>query len=392
MRVHATRTYRVGLNALLLDSGRESYRRAGIHNYLSGLLPSLTAGDNCFTYTAFVSEGSPKVSKNTSIYRAGPRTVRPSLRVAWEQFVQPWVALRQHIDLLHSMAFVSPVLTTIPSVVTVYDLSFLRVPDRFRTTNRIYLSLFTRVSCRRARRVITISESTKRDVVTQLGIPSERIDVIYPGIHERFRAASPEAVAEFRVRRGLPEEFILYLGTIEPRKNLSVLINAFAKARPSGVKLICAGGRGWMYEDVFRTVEELRMSRDVIFPGLVPADELPLWYSAARAFVYPSSYEGFGMPVLEALACSVPTIATNAASLPEVTGESALLVPPENTDALSEALSRILTDANLRAELAAAGPIRAEKFLWPTAGRLTVRSHAQALGLPTTGVLEAQNT
>ena len=382
MRVPTGRTYHVGLNALLLGSGQASYRSAGIHRYLCGLLPSLTATHDRFRYTAFVSNGYSPVSSKMHLYNVGPMVGRPAIRIAWEQLVQPWVALRERIDLLHSMAFVSPVLANIPSVVTVYDLSFLRVPDRFRPANRLYLSLFTRVSCQRARRVITISESTKRDVVAQFNISAERVDVIYPGINQRFRPASMEAVADFRARRGLPDEFVLYLGTIEPRKNLSLLIQAFAKARPPGVKLICVGGQGWMYQSVFETVEELSMSRDVLFPGFVPNDELPLWYSAATAFVYPSSYEGFGLPVLEALACSAPTLVADAASLPEVVNDAALLIPPDDIDALADALSLMMTDASLRAELAAAGPVQAKKFDWPTAGRLTARSHARALEVP----------
>jgi glycosyltransferase involved in cell wall biosynthesis len=236
--------------------------------------------------------------------------------------------------------------------------------------------------------VIAISESTKRDVVAQFRIPSERVDVIYPGIDKRFRAAPRGTVAEFCARRGLPEKFILCLGTIEPRKNLSNLIRAYAKVRPPGVKLICAGGKGWMYQDVFRTVEELHMGSDVLFPGFVPNDELPLWYSAAMAFVYPSSYEGFGIPVLEALACSTPTVATASSSLPEVAGDAALLVPDNDIEVLTEAVSRILADNNLRADLSAAGPQQAKKFCWRKAGQLTACSHARALGLSPSPLLD----
>ena len=383
--MNSSRSYRVGLNALLLESSQVSYRQAGIHNYLKGILPHLTAAGSSFCYTALVNHSHPSVSPGCRVYRVSRRTASPVIRVAWEQFVQPWVARLERLDLLHSMAFVSPVISGVPTIVTMYDLSFLRVPDCFRSVQRVYLSLFSRISCRRAQRVIAISECTKRDVVAHFGVQNERVDVIYPGISDRFMRASPAAVAEFRERRGLPETFVLYLGTIEPRKNLSLLIQAFDRLRSLGVKLICVGGKGWMYEDVFRTVENLDLNDQVLFPGYVPRDELPLWYSAATAFVYPSNYEGFGIPLLEALACGTPSLASNASSLPEVAGGAAVLFPPDDVNHLAEALSHTLNDASLRVELSEAGPIQAKRFRWSTAGQLTVLSHARALGLSFAG-------
>lgn len=374
---------RIGLNALLLSTSQATYRSAGIHNYMSGLLPHLPAADERFAYTAYVAGDQPGLNGAMQQRLSGRAANHPVTRIAWEQFVQPVVSLRERVDLLHAMAFVSPLAAPLPQIVTVYDLSFRRLPRRFHPNRRAYLSMFTRLSCRRARRVIAISEHTRRDVATEFGIHPDRIDVVYPGCDPVFRRAPADEVSAFRERRGLPDKFILYLGTIEPRKNLSTLITAFAKLRARGIKLICAGGRGWMFEDVFQTVEELHLSRDVIFPGFVPREELPLWYSAARVFVYPSSYEGFGIPVLEAMACGVPTITTNASSLPEVAGETARMVDPGDSDALAHALHELLHDDALRAQLSAAGPARARLFTWEEAAHLTTRSYARALRLPT---------
>ena len=376
--------HRVGLNALLLNSGRSaSYRRAGIHRYISGLLPHLQVADSRLTYTAFAGPAWENVRTGMHAVHV-PETLasRPAARVLWEHLLLPWLCVQERVRLLHAMAFVSPVLTPVPTVVTVYDLSFLRFPGRFRPANRIYLSLFTRLSCRRARRVIAISEHTRKDVVELLGVPKNRVDVVYPGLGSGFRPASAQEVAAFRERRGLPERFILYLGTIEPRKNLSVLMNAYYKLRPEGVKLICAGGKGWLFEDVFKTVEELQLGQDVLFPGFLPAEELPLWYSACSTFVYPSDYEGFGFPVLEAMACGAPTITTSAASLPEVAGQAAQLLPPGDADALAEGIDRVLGTPALQSKLAEAGPTQASRFCWETAGRLTARCYARALGMP----------
>ena len=176
-----------------------------------------------------------------------------------------------------------------------------------------------------------------------------------------------------------PAHFILYLGTIEPRKNLTVLVAAYKQAQLENVKLFCAGGHGWMYAEVVRAVEELHLSRDVLFPGYVPEAELPLWYSAAEAFVYPSAYEGFGLPVLEALACGTPVITTTAGSLVEVAGNAAVLCAPDDAPALADAIVRVMGDPLLRGQLAASGPLQADRFCWQEAGRRTAATHLRAL-------------
>ncbi|HLF02964.1 MAG TPA: glycosyltransferase family 1 protein, partial [Anaerolineales bacterium] len=367
------RYYQIGLNAQLL-SGQRSYRAAGIHRYILGLLAHLPAADPRFRYTVFTGDDAPVPDRAITVQRTSLRTERPLPRILWEQCVQP--AFAGKLDLFHAFAYASPALVRKPCVVTVHDLSFLRNPERFRFANRAYLRLFTGLSVKRAARVIAVSEHTKRDVMNVYSLPAEKIDVVYSGLDEHFKRPSPQAIADFRAAHGLPERFILYLGTIEPRKNLSTLIRAYGKVRPEGVKLVCAGGRGWMYQDVFQTVEELRLSRDVIFPGFLPDDDLPLWYSAADVFVYPSAYEGFGLPVIEALACGVQTITTNGSALPEAAGAAALLVPPDDSAALADSLARLLNDPALQSELAARGPKQAARFNWPDAACNTARVDA----------------
>ena len=384
MKINNEGNHRVGLNALLLNSGQgASYRRAGIHSYIEGLLPCLESADSRLKYTAFTGPGWDGLGiRMHTVHASKYLSSQPVARVLWENIVLPFLCVKEDVRLLHAMAFVSPLFISVPTVVTVYDLSFLKLPSRFRTANRIYLSLFTRLSCRRARRVIAISQHTRKDVVDLLGVSRDSVDVVYPGLGSRFQRASTQDVTEFRQRRGLPERFILYLGTIEPRKNLSVLINAFNRLRPNGVKLICAGGNGWLFEDVLRVVDELHLSRDVYFPGFLPADELHLWYSSCSVFVYPSDYEGFGFPVLEAMACGAPTITTNASSLPEVAGCAAKLVPPGDVDVLAEVIDSVLSTPELQRKLSDAGQVQARRFRWETAGVRTARCHARALGLP----------
>lgn len=395
--------WHIGLNAHLL-SGRAGYRSAGIHHYIYHLLRHLPQADPDLRYTIFVgpSPSSPLSSDlggeggeggQPAISRSRWPTWRPPVRILWEQAVQPLAAAAAHFDLLHGLAFVAPLLAPCPTVVTVYDLSFMRTPERFRPGNRWYLQMLTRWSCRRASRVIAISEHTKRDVNDLLGIPAERIDVVYPGVGPEFRPLPPEQVAAFRQVRGLPERFVLYLGTIEPRKNLTVLLEAFARLRrigergtgvegqgpTSAVKLVLAGATGWMFTEVFSLVEALGLREDVILPGYVPDEELPLWYNAAQIFAYPSLYEGFGLPPLEALACGTPVVASNAAALPEAVGRAGWLVAPGDVDELAGALKRLLEDAALRAELGARGRSHAARFSWERAAHETVAVYRHVL-------------
>lgn len=376
----------VALNAHLL-AGPASYRSAGIHHYIANLLPQLPAVDPDLRYTVFVGEGQPNLPGAT-IQRSAWPTARPLARILWEQFAQPLAVWRHRPDMLHSLAFVSPVLSACPTIVTVYDLSFRLMSERFaqRPAQRLYLSLFTAHSCRRARRVIAISESTKADLVRLFHLAADQVDVACPGVGPAFRPWPESEVEAFRLRRGLPEKFILYLGTLEPRKNLACLIHAFAGLRSSGseLKLMLAGAKGWLYDNLFQLVQDLNLSDSVFFPGYVPADDLAGWYNAAAVFAYPSSYEGFGMPVLEALACGRPVVTSNVSSLPEAGGTVALSVAPNDIEALTAALAQALA---LSPEQRAGGPAYAARFTWAATAAHTVASYRRALSpLPLSGV------
>jgi len=387
----------IALNAHLL-AGRASYRSAGIHQYIDNLLRCLPAADPDLRYTVFVGEGQPEMD-GARIRRTALPTIRPPVRIFWEQFILPLELARARPDLLHSLAFVSPLLNPCPAVVTVYDLSFKLFPDRFLPAQRLYLSAFTAHSCRRARRVIAISESTRQDVIRLFRINPDKVDVAYPGLHPAFRPLPQAEVESFRTRIGLPDQFILYLGTLEPRKNLDTLIRAFALLRAQlpipNYKLLLAGAKGWLYHSLFQLVEELNLADSVLFPGYLPAEEIALWYNACAVFAYPSSYEGFGIPVAEALACGRPVVTTDVSSLPEAAGApsagfasaprseaeragqaAALLVPPGDVEALTAALARALT---LEPEALARGPAHAARFTWANTAEQTVASYKRAL-------------
>jgi glycosyltransferase involved in cell wall biosynthesis len=376
----SSRAVHIALNAQLL-CGRATYRSAGIHNYIDNLLKQLPEADPDLHYTVYVGEGQPQMPpERAKVRRTQLPTVRPVARIFWEQCLQPLELGCARPDLLHSLAFVSPVIAPCPAVVTVYDLSFRLFPERFLRAQRLYLSAFTAHSCRRARRVIAISESTKADLVRVLGLPAEKVDVAYPGITPEFRPLPPEQVEAFRARRGLPGRFILYLGTLEPRKNLGALIRAFGELSHAerDLYLVLAGAKGWLYADLFKLTEDLGLADRVIFPGFVPSEDLPLWYNSATVFAYPSSYEGFGLPVIEALACGRPVVTSDVSSLPEAGGRAAILVSPKSPEALAEALSQALAWGPTERAL---GPAQAAPFRWEATAAQTVRSYRRALGM-----------
>jgi glycosyltransferase involved in cell wall biosynthesis len=332
-------------------------------------------------FTAMVGAGNPAHFDGITMRQSRWTTESPTRRILWEQLAQPWQL--STFDLVHSLAFVSPLILTKPSVVTIYDLSFLHYPQVLTPARRLYLRMFTALSCQRARRIIAISHSTARDLTDTLGIPASKIDVATPGYDRTAYQPLPvEQVKTFRQQKGLPERFWLFLGTLEPRKNLPTLLKAYAALSPTErLPLILGGGKGWQYDEIFTTIERYHLTNVVHLPGYLPADELPLWYNSAEVFIYPSVFEGFGLPVLEAMACGTPVMVSNAASLPEVVGESGLRLPADDIEAWTHALRRVFHDAGWRAEGRQQGLIEAMRYNWNTTAHITIQTYRQALGL-----------
>lgn len=254
--------------------------------------------------------------------------------------------------------------TKLPSVVTVHDLSFIHYPDFFPARGRLWHRLVNAPELlERAAAIAAVSEHTKADLVETLGIEPEKISVVPPGADDAFRPQTPERIREVRKRYRLPERFFLYLGTIEPRKNLATLIAAFDKL-PETANLVVAGARGWLAEDVYAGAGRTRSRARINFLDYVDDADRPALYGAALALVYPSFYEGFGMPPLEAMASGTPVIASRAASLGEVVGSAGILVDPCSVSELAEAMAALAADAALAETLRARGLKQAQKYSW----------------------------
>lgn len=369
----------IGLNAQLISLA-QSYRGAGVSSYSLNLLTALgelAATKECpHRFTAFVNEPGLALDGVEMAVTSWP-THNPLLRILWEQALLPNALHQQGAELVHGLVNVLPLASRLPGVVTVHDLSFVRFPDKFPLAKRSYLTALCRASAHRARQIIAVSQQTAKDLVTFFGIPAARITVVYNGVQPRFTPGTPEEAHSFRQDHDLPERFLLYLGTLEPRKNLTRLVQAFglwrAQAGHGGedVRLVLAGAKGWYYTEIFQQVQELGLTDQVLFPGYIPDDELPDWYRAATAFVYPSLFEGFGLPLLEAMACGTPVVCSTAPSLLEVVGESALVVPAQELTQLAAALGQILADVGIREELSQSGIEQASHFSWQRTARET---------------------
>lgn len=259
-------------------------------------------------------------------------------------------------------------------IVVIHDLAYIYYPEYVLEKNRRYLERFVPLSINRSSHVITVSEYSKKDIMEHYHVPDDKISVIYNAIdHEHFYPRPQKEIAGVRKKYNLPEKYILFTGNIEPRKNLTGVLDAYSRlddAIKEKCGLVLVGGKGWNDDEILEKIKALKEGgAQVITPGFVPDEDLPLIYSGASLFVFPSFYEGFGIPPLEALACGVPVITSNASSLPEVVDEAAIAIDPNNTGELAAQMAKVLTDASLAKKLSAAGLKQAQKFSWDKSAR-----------------------
>lgn len=348
---------------------------AGIGNYTRELVRALAALDRANDYVLFAAAGGQPLADRGWPPNFRTRSVPLSdraLAILWHRLQLPlWVELATGaVDIFHSPDFVLPPVRRAKTLVTVHDLSFIRYPQCADANLRAYLNKVVPRSVHRADLILADSHNTKDDLTELLGVERDRIEVVYPGVEERFRPIEDQALLErVRKRYNLPPRFILGLGTLQPRKNFTRLIEAFADLRFAicDLHLVIAGGKGWLYEEIFATVERLGLEDKVVFTGFVADEHLPALYNLADLFVFPSLYEGFGLPPLEAMACGRPVVTSNASSLPEVVGEAGLMVEATDVEALAEAMQRVLEDNALRVRMIAKGVEQATKFTWEKA-------------------------
>ncbi|AXI24804.1 glycosyl transferase family 1 [Methanofervidicoccus sp. A16] len=251
-------------------------------------------------------------------------------------------------------------------VYTIHDLTPILFPNEHKNGKYLIYKLLLPKTLRTADKIIADSYNTKKDIIKYFKIPEDKIKVIHLGVDEKYKPLSEEEINSIKKKYSINYPFILYVGTLEPRKNIPTLIKAYYKLKKQGLphKLVITGKKGWKYKSIFETIDKLNLQKDIIFTGYVPEEDLPALYNAADLFVYPSIYEGFGLPPLEAMACGTPVITSNTSSLPEVVGDAGIMVDPYDVDGLSKAMYEVLTNDGLREELRKKGLERAKLFSW----------------------------
>jgi len=363
---------------IAIDASRTtSAQRTGTENYALRLTRALIALESPHQFRLYFRDRPPE-----DLF---PRRPNVTLRVIpaprlWTHTRFAAALFRDRPDVTFVPAHTLPLVFPGPGVVTVHDLGYLYFPAAHPSRARRYLDWSTRHSVRRAARVLADSVATAQDVAAHYGVPESRITLVYPGVDEALHPVTdPAALAAVRARYGLPERYLLFLGTLQPRKNIARLVEGYSRWRArsgrSDVALVLAGPQGWLFDPAW-----LHGAEDVIRPGYVRDEDVAALYSGALALLFPSLHEGFGFPVLEAMRCGTPVITSTTSSLPEVAGDAALLVNPRDSNAIADAIERVLTDSALRRRLIAAGFEQAQAFTWARAAQTTLAALEHAAG------------
>ncbi len=363
--------------AIYVDVSSAVHAKAGIGRYAGSLAQALILRDPERFALFYNRTGSSLPPEGLESVPA--RTVRAGYK-PWRMAV--WMGQLAGIsfnklvpgaELFHATEHLLPPLRGVPTVLTVHDMIFKLFPQHQKKLNYWYLNATMPLYCRRADAIITVSESSKRDIVAHYGLDPARVNVIYEAAAPGFVPAAPQSAAEARRRYSLPDRYMIHVGTIEPRKNLSRLVEALQQLRKTGltIPLVVVGSKGWLYDDFFQRLEASDVRDAVHFPGYVPSADLPLIYSAASLAVMPSVYEGFGLPVLEAMACGTPVVSSETSSLPELGGEAARYFDPYDVEAMAETIGAVWTDEPLRGDMREKGLVQAARFSWENAAEQT---------------------
>jgi len=372
---------------VLLDIGPAVHQGAGLSRYTERLAAHLlseqsTRLDLSLFYNAHSGHQPPASLSQANTQTVNMGQVRWRIKSLTSQLMhRPMRSLNwpaAGIDtggltsVYHATEHLLPRLTC-PTVMTVHDLIFERYPEHHTMRNRAFLKLAMPTFVGAADAIIAVSEHTRRDLMELYQCPSEKIHVIHEGIDADFRPASVAEVERMRATYAIQRPYLFMMGTLEPRKNHATALRALARLKAAGYphQLVVAGGKGWLFEPVSAQVDELDLKNDVLFTGYVPQEDVPALYSGADCVMMPSLYEGFGFPVLEAMACGTPVVCSDASSLPEIAGDAALLVAPTDDEALAASVQRVLDDSVLSALLIERGRVRAAQFSWSKCARQT---------------------
>jgi len=357
-----------------IDGRRPSEFKTGISYYLENLLRELTKLDSENTYKLLGLKTGLK-SKNLKVYSLSRRKGR-LIGFLWKTIGWPrFEKLIKGCDLGFFPNFVIPPTKITKKILTIPDLAFVYYPGFIEQKNLKYLERFVKGSAEKASKIITISDHTKNDIIKHFGIPPLKIITTHLAAAPDFKPVEKEKSKKLVTQKyKIKKDYLLFVGTLEPRKNIETLIKAFSRLMLIRKKyqLVICGSRGWYWEGIFKLIRKNYLTGDVKVLGYVSQKDLPLLYSAADLFAFPSFYEGFGLPVLEAMSCGTPVVCSNTSSLPEIAGEAAIYFNPFDTSELAARISEVLTNEPLRQKLIAAGLEQAKKFSWEKTAQKTL--------------------
>ncbi len=370
-----------------IDAHAIGAQQGGNETYIRNLIRALAALDADNRYTIYLANAQAAAEWQNGFVAQHPnfsvRLLPPPTPLVRVPVFLTYELRRRPVDVLH-VQYTAPPFCPAPVVATIHDLAFEHLPETFTRRGSLQLKLTVRRTARRAARIATVSEYSRQDLLRTYRLAPEKVVTTYNGIEPHFttQPRAADEAAQVRQRFGIAREFLLAVGSLQPRKNLERLIRTYARLRREqpdfAPQLVIVGRKLWLAESIFAEVSRQPWASDVILTGYVGDDDLPALYRTASAFVYPSLFEGFGLPPLEAMACGTPVITSNISSLPEVAGSAALLIDPLNEQELAAALQRILNDQPLRARLRAEGVRQAAKFTWRDAAEKTLQLYRES--------------
>ncbi|RLC50643.1 MAG: hypothetical protein DRH79_07315 [Candidatus Cloacimonadota bacterium] len=350
--------------------------KAGIGNYLANLITELSIIDKENRYIIFASSQNMHFygnkNRNFKIIDIGFWAKNKLLRILWEQLILPFNIIDFKADILFSPGFVCPLYKTSKNVTVIHDMTFFSHPYVHTFFKRIYFPFMIKQAVKKSEKIIAVSNNTRKEIIKYTHIAKEKIAVTLLAANKFSVAEIADEKKFLKEKYGIDSDYLLFVGMIEPRKNIRLIIDSFNKIEDDNLKLVIVGQKGWMTEELFERIGADDLERRVIFTGFVPDEELSVFYKNARVFLYPSLYEGFGIPVLEAMSEGCPVITSNISSLPEVAGDAAILINPENSDELSDAINKISNNSKYREELIEKGFDNVKKFSWEKTAEQTL--------------------
>jgi len=376
------------LKKILIDTTAIPKKPVGAGVYLSRLVKEILICNTFYDVKILSHEddyGLFNLPEDYIKYFLFQRDFGRGYRIISEQLYFPKLLADNQIDLFHGLHYSLPINKRTRMITTIHDLSFFKFPEKHSWVKRQYFKFFIKYSSFHSDHLITVSNNTKNDLIKILNVDPEKITTTHLGVDESFSPIDDhEKLQNIKAKYDLPENFILFIGLIEPRKNLSSLFKAYAKLVKTqeimeDIHLVLAGRWGWESKKLLTLVSDLNVTENVHFPGYIDQEDMAYLYNLAKVFVYPSFYEGFGLPVLEAMACGTPVITSNISSMPEFVGNSGILVDPNDIDQLERSIKELLINERLREELKKKSILKAKEFTWKNTALKTLDVYQRVL-------------